>query len=276
MTETPPNVAAGSPPLGKRLRARGVLAVRYGLTQPVARRVPVAWAHRLHRLRRRLAPRRYTDADPLRLIEIDPARITGSVLPTAPKRPQWGRVIGGDWDREAERFADRAVVRGVREHFEDGVPWRETALFDAFREQLSRFGNAWGYRTLDGFEPRCREIERLYTSLSTEGYRRREELTGRSRPVLLDRADEINVDVGRDGTLYWRAYGQHRLAIAQLLGLKRVPVLCHRRHRRWQARRERGRITGRFDGMADHPDIDADTDTPSRSGRTGSSGVSSR
>ncbi|SNR51469.1 hypothetical protein SAMN06264855_11147 [Halorubrum vacuolatum] len=186
---------------------------------------------------------------------MDPASITGSLLPHAPKRPQWGRVIDGDWDQHAERFADRAVVRGLREHFEEGTPWRETALLAAFREQLSRFGNAWGYRSIEGFEPRCREIERLYTSLSTDGYRRQETLAGRDRPTLADRADEINVDIGRDGTLYWRAYGQHRLAIAKLLDLESIPVLCHRRHRQWQAKRDRRRLTGATKATVDHPDL---------------------
>ncbi len=216
-----------------------MLAVRHRLTQPVGHRVPLGWCRRVHRIRRRVAPSRYTDADPFGLIEVDPDRIRRSLLETVPAYPQWGRVVGGDWDRHGEPFAERAVPRGLKQRFRDGQPWDETALYGAFVEQLHRFGNAWGYRSIAGFGDRCREIEALYDSLRDEGYRRQEQLADVDRPRLAHRADEICVDIGRDGTVYWRAYGQHRLALAQLLGFDSVPAVVHRRHRRWQTRRDR-------------------------------------
>ncbi len=185
-------------------------------------------------------PGRYTDANPFRIVTIDPDRLTRSVLESAPKWPQWGRVEGGDWDRQWDPFNERAVPRGIRQHFVEGVPWRETALFEAYCEQLERFGNAWGHRSIDEFETRCRAIERLYESIRTRGYTRRSAAvaTG-TRESIATRTNEINVDIARDGALYWRGYGQHRLAIAKLLELDSVPVLLHRRHGAWQRRRDR-------------------------------------
>ena len=159
------------------------------------------------------------------------------------------------------------MPRGLEQRFIEGHPWEETALYDAFVDQLRRFGNAWGHRSMAGFAARCREIEALYESLRSEGYRRQERLAGLDHPRLAHRADEIGVDIGRDGTLYWRAYGQHRLALAQLLGLESVPVVVHRRHRRWQERRNRLRAgavslddietNDRPAGESIHPDLRA-------------------
>jgi len=243
----------------KRWRGQTAVGVRQRITQPLGRRLPVGICRRAHTVRRRLWARRYTDADAFRLIEIDPARIEQSLLETAPKRPQWGRVVSGDWDQQAEPFADRLVPRGLKQRFVEGREWRETALFAAFVDQLSRFGNAWGHVSIEGFERRCAAIERLYQSLQRTGYRRQEQLAGTARPRLAHRVDEINVDIGRNGTLYWRCYGQHRLALAKLLDLETVPVLIHRRHRDWQRHRDRLRTDGvssRCESQSvDHPDL---------------------
>jgi len=174
------------------------------------------------------------------VLQVDPGRIERSLIETAPGRPQWGRVVGGDWDRDWELFDDRQVPRGLTQRFEEGNPWQETALYDAYVGQLKRFGNAWEYTSIDGFEQRCREIERLYEAIERDGYRVQAQLRERGTAIGT-RADEINVDIGRDGTIYWRTYGQHRLAIAKLLDIETVPVIVQRRHREWQRVRDRVR-----------------------------------
>lgn len=192
------------------------------------------------------------------LVDVDPTRIERSVIETASTWPQWGRVVGGDWDREWEPFDERAVARGIRQRFAEGRAWRQTALFDAYVDQLERFGTAWGYTSLDAFERRCAEVEALYESIRTRGYRRQRALRGGDRgATVATRTDEINVDVARDGTLCWRAYGQHRLAMAKVLDVETVPVLVHRRHRGWQDVRERVRSEGgEFPAtVLNHPDL---------------------
>lgn len=241
----------------RRLRGTFVLAVRHQLTEPIATRIRIDHCRRYHRIRRRLAPNRYTDADPFSLIQVDPDEITRSVLEWIPRLPQWGRVVGGNWDRRWEPFEQRAVYRGLCERYREGRAWKDTALYDAFVDQLERFGNAWEHRSLAAFEARCREIDRLYDSIRQRGYLPQTDLEGATAPRLAHIQDEINVDVGRDGTLYWRTYGQHRLAIAKLLGLETVPVVVHRRHRRWQAIRDRLSETDRS-GLSLESDIHPD------------------
>lgn len=206
---------------------------------------------RLHRHRRKIDPRRSTDADPFELLEVDPTRIETSILETAPRRPQWGRVQGGDWDRRGEPFADRWVPRAIRARI-DGARWHDTPLVDAFRAQLERFGTAWGYDSMEGFETRCGEIDRLVESIETRGYRRQSALAAAGDPTAVPILGEIHVDIARDGELLWRSYGQHRLAIARTLGIETVPVFVHRRHRGWEWTRDAVR-DGRL--SLDHPDL---------------------
>lgn len=218
-----------------QVRGEIVATAQRRLTRPVRRHAPLAPLAAAYRLRRRLRPSKHTDADPFALVEVDPTRIRRSVLETAPRIPQRGRAVGGDWDLDWNPFDERAVPRGIVQRYREGREWRETALLDAFHDQLSRFGAAWRYTDEADFERRCREIDRLYTSIRDDGYRRQERLHTPEAPYATTaRLDEITVDVGRGGRLYWRGYGQHRLAIAKLLGLESVPVLLHRRHADWQ------------------------------------------
>lgn len=226
-----------------RLRGRAVVAVRRVLTEPLRRRFPVDGYRTVHRGVRSIDAKRWTDADPFAVRWIDPAAVEWSLLESAPSYPQWGRVEGGEWYRSVERFADRRVPLAIVARFADGRPWEETPLREAFADQLRRFGNAWGYTSMDGFEARAAEIDRLYDSINENGYHR-------SATVL----DEINVDVGPDGGLHWRCYGQHRLAIARVLDLDAVPALVHRRHRDWQATREAARRGDPVE-RPDHPDL---------------------
>lgn len=219
----------------KRIRGESVVRLRSVLTRPLTRHLPIGMLRRVHRVRRRALPWRYTDADPFAIRYVDPASIERSILEYAPRHPQYGRVVAGSWDQRYNEVEDLPVYRAIESHFVEGVPWDDTGLLDCFIDQLDRFGNAWGYTTSAGFAARCAELERLYESLRARGYRRQDELEGEDWPRSpVPRFDEINVDIGHDGTVIWRAYGQHRLAMAKVLGIDEVPVIVQRRHRSWQ------------------------------------------
>lgn len=208
----------------KRLRGLAVAAGRRHLGVPLRRQFPVDAFRAYHRLRRRLRPARYAPGDPFAVYLVDPHRIEDSVLARSPKRPQWGTVAAGDWDRERESFDDRLVARAIRQRFGEGRDWHETDLVEAFRRDLRLFGAAWEYTSMDGFEARCAELDVLYERMRRDGYRTQ-------RSMGYTPLDEINVDIDRHGEPLWRCYGQHRLAIAKLLDIDRVPVIVPRRHR---------------------------------------------
>ena len=70
--------------------------------------------------------------------------------------------------------------------------------------------------------------------------------------------NEIGVDIGRDGELLWHMGGQHRLAIAKVLKVEKVPVQIYRRHTQWERIRRLANEQG-TDAIPieyhNHPDI---------------------
>ncbi|TYL39305.1 hypothetical protein CV102_08490 [Natronococcus pandeyae] len=217
-----------------------------------------------HRVQRRLRPTRYTDADPYKLLYVDPDRIEYHVNRTSSPRV-FGTVSGGDWDQQREPIAGVDVYESLVQRFRHGAPWEDTELYEALLEEPT--GRLWT-RACESDEERLsrlREIDELHQAIATEGYLTQRELLGRDagatqslnneacHPVL----NEVGVNIGRDGALLWRHRGLHRLSIARILDLERIPVVVLARHREWQRIRDRvrTRVSGLEETVTSHPDL---------------------
>lgn len=217
---------------------------------------------------RRLDWDRYTDADPWKLVFVDPNDIEyyhwGGPY-------GWGRVVDGDWDLDRSQFEDHMAYRSVRLRFLDGADWEETPHFQHYAERLEE-----GKYLRKGFTSRTEireyfhEIDELYERIQEEGYRSQRELyaenprrartenTDAPHPLL----NEIAVNIYRDGALAKNESGNHRLAIAKILDIDKVPVLVRTRHARWQQIRDAAREANRREDLDpkverhhSHPDL---------------------
>jgi hypothetical protein len=154
----------------------------------------------------------------------DPAAI---IYKISPVRDLHG-VRGDDWDlKRRHAFADCAKARAIRERFADNRPWLETDLFaDAYKRRLEREGRIGRCKTLselaDDYE---RRFGKLYAALKRDGFRT-EAASGKalSLPAFL---------IGRSGEVFIGNQGNHRLALAQVLGLEKIAgrIVC--RHVNW-------------------------------------------
>lgn len=156
-------------------------------------------------------------------------------------RQDIGSVRSGEWDDQsgrnlsphlpkcltdvlyAERVDETHLFQSLDSHFNDGTEWALTPYFEAFVETVER-GIEWhGCKSREDVLNRFEVIDRLYESIRCEGYSPQNEIETHSS-ILVELANEIGVDVSRDGELLL-VCGRHRLAIAQLLGLEEVPVV---------------------------------------------------
>ncbi len=203
-------------------------------------RLTVATLHRLF-------PNKYTDADPYRVLFVDPDRITRISGLHDHKRRGWVRE--GEWDRDCDRFDEQPIPKSIRQHFTADTPWEQTPLADAYDDP-------------DRFEQKCARIERLYSEIEQHGFRPQRELVTESptaawrnaNATIAPQTNEITIDIGRDGELLWNMLGKHRLSIAQVLDVDRVPVLVFTRHAEWHHLRTRLNCDDRSEAV-DHPDL---------------------
>ena len=138
-----------------------------------------------------------------------------------------GEVLDGDWDiGELLRFDQLLEYEAVRDHLNGIRPWSESRFADRCVRYIELGGKARG--CTDPHEIRAKresEIDVLIESVLRDGVRSAKELDGAARPW-----DEISVNISRDGSPLFNNRGQTRLALAQLLNIKLVPVQVVVRH----------------------------------------------
>jgi hypothetical protein len=152
-----------------------------------------------------------------KVVWIDPAIITQRV---APINDLHG-IVGGDWDLERLYPLNETVkYRAIREHFIDGVPWEETELFrDIYTRRLktNHVRGAWTFEEL--VKQYNTRVDGMAESLKREGFQTQR--NGKAYPLP-------GFYIGRTGELFIGNQGNHRLAIAQVLGLGKVAgkIIC--------------------------------------------------
>jgi hypothetical protein len=184
--------------------------------------------------------------DPEKIIWVDPAEVRRKVDESrAFVGPVLiGSVRGGDWDIEAYSLDENIKVEAVRLHFMEGMPWEATPLFARYEKQLRREGTAYGgYRSLDEIADYYRStFDPLFEELRTHGFD--------------PRKGALELHIGRDGELMGTYDGNHRLAMAKLLGIRQAPARIWVRHPGWVAfMRKLKQHPDRADDRWDHPDL---------------------
>ena len=195
---------------------------------------------------------------PNRLLWLDPSEIVhrpvnspqnATVPPTL--------VVGGDWDQDLDPITDDIVYETFHRRFVDGEPWGETGYVEFLMTDRSEHGGL----TRSEAERRCKQMDELFHFLDEGGYQTQaqlsqkgsllDELTDPFRPPVYR---EISVDVTRDGEFLWHG-GMHRLTIAKILGIERIPVRVNVRHQQWQEERDNAYTTKQSE-YEEHPDIE--------------------
>jgi hypothetical protein len=181
---------------------------------------------------RRLPPRRSPALWWVRLSDLE---FTGYVTGVA---PPGARVLPGDWDRE--HVHERVPIREpapadlprrdkhetVRLLFVEGHDHPETPEYAAMRRSVEAGQPVKGRRTVAEVEDYFDELRALHRSMATEGYRTAAE-RGRAE------VDEARLFVTRDGRLCHGMHGRHRIAIADLLGIRWAPMVLFGVHPGW-------------------------------------------
>lgn len=155
---------------------------------------------------------------------VNPADIVYKISPFLDLPP----VKGGDWDIERRHlFTNAAKYRAIVARYSEGKDWLDTDLFqDAYRRRLQRDGRIGQARSLEALAKRySARLDPIWAALKRDGFRT-ESKSGRKFPLpaLL---------IGRDGEVFIGNQGNHRLAMALVLGLPKIAGRIACRHENW-------------------------------------------
>ena len=144
---------------------------------------------------------------------VDPALIRFKISPHDDLRGE----AGGDWDLERRYPLSQAVKhRAIVQRYSEGKRWEETDLFaDTYRRRFESGDTVRGEPTLEALLAQYYgRVDAMFADLQRNGFR-----DGHPLPKLL---------IGRDGEVFIGNQGNHRLAMAQVLGLSKFAgeVIC--------------------------------------------------
>ena len=217
---------------------------------------------------KRRIDRSYRTAEPFTVVEIDPERIDRVALGDIDRWRHIGEIRSGDWDLSDHTLEMLVKYRSVIDRFKNGTPWEETDIYREAFERIENGNTHWnGCRTVDDLDRRVVHVENLHETIKKSGFKSQSVLRGRDiKSILLsgsfDRSKtDVTVAIGRNGEFLF-IDGNHRLAIAHVLGLERIPVRIVIRHTAWQDVREEilsadspEELSERARSHLDHPDV---------------------
>ena len=139
-------------------------------------------------------------------------------------------------ERYIIRFEDKIVYRAFYQHFIRGKEWKETELYNKTTNRIKKgMFYKWNCSTVRDYEERCKNLDKLYNDIKQNGIKVQKEIGAASilkENMIKDFKNEIIVYIGSEGELIHRN-GQHRLSIAKLLNLDKVPVQILYRNKNW-------------------------------------------
>ena len=129
----------------------------------------------------------------------------------------FGMVIEDKALRAGKSLDQCPHVRAMRQHFVDGVEWCETEyswLYEKKYKKMERHGGKKG--DFDNFaKKKLKKYDSIFEDMKSIGYKRSASI-------------EENVEVALDASgEFLLIDGRHRLVLAQLLGLKKIPVVVN-------------------------------------------------
>jgi len=228
----------------------------------------VIWrAHNFVRIKRQKIERKWrsyrhitiqgtSSADPKKLLFVNPNSIdreTTRVFGSTKFNP--GVILGGEWDKHTVDFSTHYKVKSMVDHFQNNFPWEKTPYFKKKLNTIRATGRWKSYSSQKELYKYFEYLDKLYESIREHGYKNNQQYSS-------EVPDEIGVNIGRDGDLYFHYNGHHRLCMAQILGIAEVPVVVYARHSKWEYIRRQIKKSQKIDHQplqADeyhsHPDI---------------------
>ena len=133
------------------------------------------------------------------------------------------------------KFEEKIIYQSFYHHFIGGKKWEETDFYKRVINEIKNGKYKWGCSSVSEYNRRCKELDKLYYDIKSNGIKIQKTLSGAAllkENRIKEIKDEIGILIGPKGELI-HCNGQHRLAMAKILNLDRVPVQIFNRDKKW-------------------------------------------
>jgi len=163
---------------------------------------------------------------------LDPKKIQYLSLKEFDTHIDKGKIIDGDWDLSERPFEELDVHIAFKERFIEGKKWETTVYYQRVLDEFNRGKFLWDCKNQSDFDLRLKKLEALFETIKNNGYKSQQEIQPKKNPDPTKLDDEVTVNIGRHGDLLFNN-GAHRLSIAKLLHVPKIPIKITVRHLEW-------------------------------------------
>ncbi len=167
---------------------------------------------------------------------INPHKIKNYITVKLDKRDNYSRIISGNWDRSIKTFEELSVYKAFIKRFKEGKKWEETQFYNRVLNEVISSKEKWGCNNKQALDARFRGLDLLYKEIKKNGYKSQKEIYSSKR--LFEKLEkhvidnEVAIAIGRGGQILF-VDGRHRLSIAKMLNIPKIPVMIATRHKKW-------------------------------------------
>lgn len=166
--------------------------------------------------------------NPLEIIYIDPKSVTKTVSRydislSSVTFKHFGKIADGDWDLDGYEINCYGLIYPILKQYLERKPLDDIPEFNANLEYIRTGGRPDNCWTISDYRKKWRRIINLCEQIKRDGYKPQNQLSC-GQPL-----NDVHVQIGRDGAFLFED-GIHRLIIAQLLDIPRIPVIVTRAH----------------------------------------------
>ena len=143
------------------------------------------------------------------------------------------QIINGDWDKKEnlQLFEKHIKYLSYYQHFVQDINWQETPYYKREKERYLNGLVRKEYKSIADLNLKFKYHDKLFDKIKQEGFKTQREIIksngtvinyGR-RKIIRKPDDEITVGISRNGDIIFFD-GRHRLNIAKILNLKKIPI----------------------------------------------------
>jgi hypothetical protein len=152
-------------------------------------------------------------------------------------------VLSGNWDTEnLTKIEDFIIFRSLKDMFIENKEWKETDLYKFIRDQIDSkdYRWTWGCKNLRDLEERGKYLHSLYRSIKENGLVDHNVCINKNLISVAGHLenDDIMIAIDRNGMPLFIQNGSHRLCMAKILGIKKIPVKVYLRHQKWNNKKK--------------------------------------
>jgi len=138
-------------------------------------------------------------------------------------------IQSGNWDKKKEELENKIQFRIIHELITLNKEINQISCYENLIQSLINRGNTYS-QAVKSLDEKYTNIKRIYEDIKLNGYRSQKELKASEENKFNTWYDEMRVSVDRNGEFILSGSGNHRLMMARLLKLNRVPVIIVRIH----------------------------------------------